>query len=47
MFDFARQAGAPPPGPSRFPKPYSRTKAEAERIVRIQSGNGFEVTIVR
>ncbi|MFK4874993.1 NAD-dependent epimerase/dehydratase family protein [Novosphingobium sp. ZW T3_23] len=33
--------------PSRFPGAYSRTKAEAERIVRAQSGNGFEAVIVR
>ncbi|MFT4053508.1 MAG: NAD-dependent epimerase/dehydratase family protein [Novosphingobium sp.] len=33
--------------PPRFPGAYSRTKAEAERIVRAQSGNGFEAVIVR
>lgn len=33
--------------PSRFPGAYSRTKAEAEQIVRAQSGNLFEAVIVR
>ncbi|MGF7153493.1 NAD-dependent epimerase/dehydratase family protein [Novosphingobium gossypii] len=33
--------------PARFPGAYSRTKAEAERIVRMLCGEGLEVAIVR
>ncbi|WP_313434034.1 NAD-dependent epimerase/dehydratase family protein [Novosphingobium sp.] len=33
--------------PARFPGAYSRTKAEAERVVQALNGDGFEVVIVR